>query len=110
MAWIEALAGMGFTHRGTIKGWRNHTDGVEIWYRVGNAVVGRSEIEGLLGWIFGNPTCDSRTPGVLLWPRQSVTARICAEEGITRALVTGVDGILKVCDLAMNFNMGQTIH
>ncbi len=110
MAWIEALAGMGFTHRGSIKGWRNDADGVEIWYRVGNALVGRSEIEGLLGWIFGNPIGDPRTPDVLVWPQHSVTARICNEAGITRALVTGLDDILNVSDLAMNFNEGQTIH
>ena len=109
MAWMQALAGMGFTHQGTVKGWRKDADGVEIWYRVGNALVGRSEIEGLLEWIFGNPSCDPRTPDVLVWPQQAVKAQIVTEEGLTRATVSGLTGIPN-SDLAMNFSLGQTIH
>lgn len=109
MAWMQALAGMGFAHQGTVKGWRQDVSGVEIWYRISNTSVGRSEIEDLLVWIFGIPTCDPLTPDVLGWPRQSVSARISTQAGVTRAIVTGSGGIPDA-DLMMNFNAGQTIH
>ncbi len=113
MAWREALAGMGFLHQGSVKGWRRRGDQVEVWYRVQNSLLGRSEVEALLGWALGIPDRDPLDPDVLLWPGLSTHARVSARENLTEAVVMGLVGLPDIMgngETAMNFSQGETIH
>lgn len=114
VSWREATSGTGFLHQGKIKGWRFSADQLEVWYRVQNSALGRSEIENLLCWAFGIPESDPLEPDTLVWSRHNMSARIHAQDAVTGAIVVGHGSgdpqSFPDFDLVMNFGPGETIH